>query len=573
VYNTHRQPHDQEGGMQDVPYDLPHLKLPRLSGLPLRLMVAGLANPITRPLLLPTFLKNGGVTEFRRSRLAHSPTFFPLGPHPEVPEEDVSSEAEVPPFPGPPEEGHRPLRIRDIHEAYRKKIVSPEEMGRRVIRAIESATDQGLHWWIAVDPDLILEQARASARRWEKGHPLGWLDGVPVAIKDEMDVAPFPTTMGTVFLGERPVHRDAPVVARLRAAGALILGKTHMHEIGIEPSGYNQHHGQARNPYHPEYDTGGSSSGSAAVVAAGQAPLALGADGGGSIRIPAAFCGVVGLKPTFGRVSTAGGFTLAWTVGHFGPIGATVEDVAIGYMIMAGRDPQDPTTLDQPPPTLARTHRDSLAGLRVGIDPLWNQDTDPSYAPVLQHVHTLLTEAGAEIIPLRIPHLNRARVAHVISILSEMAASLEPYRDRHRELGWGTRVLLELGRAFTSRDYLLAARVRTEAMKHLYEHFQKVDVILTPASAVPAPPLPSNLITGESDPSLITEIMRFAFLANLTGVPALVLPAGYTENGLPLGIQLMGRWWEEDRLLQIGRVLEARLPRHAPRLYWNLLSG
>ena len=562
--------------MQDVPYDLPHLKLPRLSGFPLRLMAAGLANPITRPLLLPTFLKNGGVTEFRHSRVEHPPTFLPLGPLPEEQVDAASPPTDFPPFPGPPVEGHRPLRIRDLHEAYREKTLSPEEIAQRVIRAIESSTDQGLNWWIATDPDVILEQARASARRWAKGIPLGWLDGIPVAIKDEMDAAPFPTTMGTVFLGERPIHRDAPVVARLRAAGAIILGKTHMHEIGIEPTGYNQHHGQARNPYHPyhpEHDTGGSSSGSAAVVAAGQAPLALGADGGGSIRIPAAFCGVVGLKPTFGRVSTAGGFALAWTVGHFGPIGATVEDVAIGYLIIAGREPLDPTTHHQPPPTLARTHRDSLAGLRVGIDPLWNQDTDPSYGPVLQRVRTLLAEAGAEVITIRLPHLNRARVAHVIAILAEMATALAPYRNRHRELGWGTRVLLELGRAFTARDYLLAARARTEAMEYLREHFKQVDVILTPASAVPAPPVPSNLKTGTSDPSLITEIMRFAFLANLTGVPALVLPAGYTENGLPLGIQLMGRWWEEDRLLQIGRVLEAHLPRHAPRIYWNLLSG
>ncbi len=501
--------------MQDVPYDLPHLKLPRLSGFPLRLMAAGLANPITRPLLLPTFLKNGGVTEFRHSRVEHPPTFLPLGPLPEEQVDAASPPTDFPPFPGPPVEGHRPLRIRDLHEAYREKALSPEEIAQRVIRAIESSTDQGLNWWIATDPDVILEQARASARRWAKGIPLGWLDGIPVAIKDEMDAA----------------------------------------------------------PYHPEHDTGGSSSGSAAVVAAGQAPLALGADGGGSIRIPAAFCGVVGLKPTFGRVSTAGGFALAWTVGHFGPIGATVEDVAIGYLIMAGREPLDPTTHHQPPPTLACTHKDSLAGLRVGIDPLWNQDTDPSYGPVLQRVRTLLAEAGAEVITIRLPHLNRARVAHVIAILAEMATALAPYRNRHRELGWGTRVLLELGRAFTARDYLLAARARTEAMEYLREHFKQVDVILTPASAVPAPPVPSNLKTGTSDPSLITEIMRFAFLANLTGVPALVLPAGYTENGLPLGIQLMGRWWEEDRLLQIGRVLEAHLPRHAPRIYWNLLSG
>ncbi len=559
--------------MQDYAYDLPHLHLPRLSGWLLKTVSTGLTLPLTRPLLLPTFLKNGGVTAFRTARVDPPPTFLPLGPVPEHLPPPSTTDAEIPLFPGPPAEGHRPVRIRELHEAYRRGELTPVDVAERTLQAIETAMNRGLNWWIAVDPDLVLEQARASAQRWEKGIPLGLLDGIPVAVKDEVDAAPYPTTVGTVFLGERTVHRDATIVARLRAAGALILGKTHMHEIGIEPTGYNQHHGQARNPYHPDHDTGGSSSGSAAVVAAGLVPLAVGADGGGSIRIPAAFCGVVGLKPTFGRVSTAGSFPLAWTVGHLGPIGATVEDVAVGYRIMAGPDPEDPITRDQPPVTLERTHHADLTGMRVGVDPPWNEDTDPVYRPVLQRIQRLLEEAGAEVVPIRIPHLNRARVAHVITILSEMAAAMEAYRNRHMELGWSTRLLLELGHAFTSMDYLQAQRARTEAMHHLMHIFQTVDVILTPAASVPAPAVPRNLSTGTSDTSLITDIMRHAFLANLTGVPALVIPAGYTETGLPLGVQLMGHWWEEDRLLLIGRVLEARLPRHAPRLYWNLLKG
>ena len=200
--------------------------------------------------------------------------------------------------------------------------------------------DDCLGWFIAWSADDI-RQAEASAQRFREGRPLSVFDGVPVAVKDELDQVPFPTTGGTSFLGREPARHDSEVVARLRAAGALLIGKTNMHEVGINPIGLNPHHGATRNPWNPARLTGGSSSGSAAVVAAGLSPVAIGADGGGFIWIPAALCGVVGRKATWTRISEHGVLPLCWTAGHdVGPIGATVRDVASAYAVIAGPDPR-----------------------------------------------------------------------------------------------------------------------------------------------------------------------------------------------------------------------------------------
>lgn len=192
------------------------------------------------------------------------------------------------------------------------------------------------------------------------------LDGVPIGVKDEFDVAGHATKVGTSFLGSAPEAEDATCVARLRAAGAVILGKTNMHEIRIGVTGFNRHHGTPRNPYAPGHYTGGSSSGSAAAVAAGICPLAVSADAGGSIRIPAALCGVVGLKPTFSRVSSYGAAPLAWSLDHYGPIALSARDAALGYFLMAGADPKDPTTRSAQAPTLEGLEHPDLAGLTAG---------------------------------------------------------------------------------------------------------------------------------------------------------------------------------------------------------------
>jgi len=382
---------------------------------------------------------------------------------------------------------------------------------------------------------------------------------------------PFPTTVGTRFLGEKPASKDAFIVARMRSAGALMIGKTNMHEIGIGVTGINPHHGPARNPYDPEFCTGGSSSGSAAAVAAGLCPVALGADGGGSIRIPAAFCGVVGLKSTFGRISEVGAYPLCWSVAHVGPIAATAMDAALAYSIIAGIDPADPSSQFQPTPVMDDFGNTDLTGMRIGIFTPWFNHASKSVADACQSLVIKFQGLGAQIMEIEIPDLDMSRVAHLITIVSEMNATMNPFYDEHRtDFGPDTRANLVLGRSFTTSDYIKAQKMRAKAVKNLFSVFEKADVIITPSTGCVAPPiLPDAIKDGESDLSVLTEIMRFASLANLTGFPAISFPAGY-EGDLPIGMQAMGRPWEEHILLRLAYASESLIARKKPRVFFNL---
>ena len=406
-------------------YELKSLDLPRLTGAALKVFTAAVENPLTRPLLLPGLLENGGIPRLRRIILDEPPTFMPLV------QGKASTEPSAAFEPGAALAGFPYRTARDYTAAYRARTLSPVEVAEAVLAAI-SASEQGdapLHAFIAVYPEDVMAQARSAALRLKSGISLSPLDGVPVAIKDEIDMKPYPTTVGTRFLGKSPVTEDSTVAARLRAAGAILVGKTNMHEIGINPNGANANHGAVRNPFNPACDPGGSSSGSAAAVASGLVPLAIGADGGGSIRIPAGLCGLVGLKPTFARVSEAGAAPLCWSVAHLGPLSACVEDAALAYSLIAGPDPRMPESLAQPPVTLAGWNHPDLHGVRLGVYRAWFEHASPEVVQVCQAMLDQLQRAGAEICPVTIPGLDEIRIAHAITILSEMAAAMLPYRS------------------------------------------------------------------------------------------------------------------------------------------------
>jgi Asp-tRNA(Asn)/Glu-tRNA(Gln) amidotransferase A subunit family amidase len=427
---------------------------------------------------------------------------------------------------------------------------------------------------ISVQAGDVLRQARESARRYQEGKPLSPLDGVPVAVKDEVDMVPHPTTVGTAFLGRAPASRDSTVVARLRAAGALLIGKTNMHEIGIGVTGLNPHHGTPRNPYNPAHYTGGSSSGSAAAVAAGLCPLAIGADGGGSIRIPSAFCGLVGLKATFGRISEFGAFPLDWSVAHIGPIAASAADAALGYALIAGPDPQDANSLHQPPPSLDGWDDTDISGLRIGLFLPWFRHASAEVVAACEAMLEGFTGLGAHLREIVIPDLDAGRVAHVITIAGEMAQAMETYQaEHHRQHGLDVRINLTLARAFTLRDYVKAQRMRTRMMNHFKQAFEQVDVIVTPMTGIAAPPIPASALPdGDSDLTTLAGIMRFATPANLTGLPAISFPAGYTQQGLPVGLQAIGRPWDEVTLLRLALTAEGLLERQPPQVHYRMLS-
>ncbi len=549
-------------------YELRSLNLPKLTGAGLRAFTAALENRAGRGMLLGSLLENGGIPKLRRITVEEPPTLYPLVRADEAGQPEGFT-------PGAPPAGFPFATIQDYARAYRQGATSPVEVAEAVLAAIQ-ASEQGaapLRAFIAVDPQDVLAQARRSAQRLAEGQALGPLDGVPVAVKDEVDLLPYPTTVGTRFLGKTPVGEDSCVAARLRAAGALLVGKTNMHEIGIAPNGSNAHHGAARNPYNDACDTGGSSSGSGVAVAAGLVPVAIGADGGGSIRIPAALCGVVGLKPTFGRVSERGAAPLCWSVAHLGPLAASVEDAALAYAVIAGPDPRDPNSLVQPPVTLAGWNRPDLSGVRLGIYRPWFEHAAPQVVQICTRLVEQLELAGAQVREIEIPWLDEMRIAHVVTILSEMAMCMHSYRQQRKLHAPSTRLNLLLGEACTSLDYLQAQRMRTRALQVFREVFQQVDVILSPATALAAQPIPAGgLSDGWSDLSTDTEMMRYVFPGNLAGLPAISFPAGYDERGLPVGMQAMGRHWEEHLLLRVAYTAEQVVVRRNPPRYAAILE-
>ena len=550
-------------------YDLHSLKLPKLTGAGLKAFAAAVENPLTRPLLMGNLLENGGIPKLRQVALTETPTFLPLV------QSQAGDPAEMGPFtPGAAPNGFPFRTARDFTAAYRSGALSPLDTAERVLAAIE-ASEQGsapLRAFIAVQREDVLKQGRASAERYASGKTLGPLDGVPVAVKDEVDMLPYPTTVGTRFLGQQPAAHDATVVARLRAAGALLVGKTNMHEIGINPNGANANHGAVRNPYHDQCDPGGSSSGSSAAVAAGLVPLAVGADGGGSIRIPAALCGIVGLKPTFGRLSEAGAAPLCWSVAHLGPLAAGVEDAALGYAVMAGPDPSEPNSLAQPPVTLAGWNRPDLHGVRLGVYRDWFNHASPEVVAACNAMLKKLQSAGAELREIVIPELDELRVAHAITILSEMAMCMKTYQSQRKEHGAAVRLSLVLGDTFKATDYLQAQRMRTRGLSIFDAVYREVDVILSPATAMAAQPIPAGgAIDGWSDLGTDTEMMRYVFPGNMLGLPAIAFPVGYDGRGLPLGMQAMGRHWQEHLLLRVAYCAEQVIVRHTPGRYYPIL--
>ena len=561
--------------MPEQLYDLQSVQMPYLAGSKLKLFLSALESP-ARGALLGSLLKQAGVTWLRQQQFDEWPTFEPSAPV----REPARQAYTLAPTQWPEQPAHQPdgwnfPTTFDFARAYRQGVTDPVAVAERVLAAITSSdqADPPLRAFIELNKEDVMRQARASAERLRKGEPLSLLDGVPVAIKDELDMTPYPTHMGTSFLGQNPVQQDAIAVARMRAAGALLIGKTNMHEIGIGVTGYNPHFGTPRNPYNLAHYTGGSSSGSAAAVAAGLCPIALGADGGGSVRLPAAFCGVMGVKPTYGRVPESGSFALDFTVAHVGALAATTSDLVLAYAAIAGPDPADRLSAQQPLPALAGWTNTDLSDLTLGVFRPWFNHATPEMVQANEQMLGHFQQLGAKIKEIAIPDLEAARIAHVITITTEMNQALERFYDaHHKEMGPDVRISLALSRAFNARDFVQAQRVRTRLMAHFQRAFEQVDAIITPAAGLTAPPIPeAALAYGDSDLTTLTEIMRYAPFANMTGHPAMTFPVGYAAHGLPAAMQVMGRHWDETTLFRLALAAEKRLERRKPQLFFDLL--
>nr|CCA15561.1 glutamyltRNA(Gln) amidotransferase subunit A putativ [Albugo laibachii Nc14] len=430
--------------------------------------------------------------------------------------------------------------------------------------------------FIAINKEDFLDQARESTERYAKGATLGVLDGVPVAVKDEIDVIGYRTTRGTILpKAPSPAKEDSPSVARLRSAAAIIVGKTNMHDMGVGVTGLNVHYGTPKNPHNASHYTGGSSSGSAAAVACGIVPLALAVDGGGSIRIPAPFCGVVGLKPTFQRVPSLP--TELLSVGHFGPIANSVRDTAIAYATISGSHESFPRGRSQPSVDFSSFDKTkSLAGLKIGYFEALANHSSPEVAKSVRRVCQELRNKGAKIIPVQLHHFHTILLAHALTVLSELASMLDQHVESLHTMGPDARIMMMLASHFSALELTSAQRVRGFALRQIQQEiFDKVDIFISPTTGITAPKISADALEyGEMSAEQISDILRFCIYANLVGVPGIAVRIGHDSGGLPLSVQFQARHWDEDVLFRVAHTTEqlyvSQMKR--PQVYFSILD-
>jgi Asp-tRNA(Asn)/Glu-tRNA(Gln) amidotransferase A subunit family amidase len=446
--------------------------------------------------------------------------------------------------------------VADYAAAYRKRVADPLQVAERALTAARTLDrmDPPMRTFIALDEADVRKQAEASAMRWARGAPRSDLDGVPVAVKDEHDVIGYPTTGGTKFLGKAPAESDALTVARLRAAGAILFGKTLMPELGLLPLGINPWHGIARNPYNPARDTGGSSSGSGSAVGMGLVPIALGSDAGGSVRIPAAHNGVVGIKGTFERVSTEGVTNLYWSLEHAGPLAATVADTLLAFSVMTDERLMLP---ELPRP------------LRIGVCERWWSWADGEVAAIVRAAAERIV--GGQIVDIDLPHIELSLPVGSATFTVEGATAMEAAMARGEPFTAATRIAFEMARGMSAVSFVKAQRARALVVRDFEWAWDNVDVIVTPTTATTAPPIPDNAAGGELDEEKINRAVTFTFAQNLSGMPAVSVPCGYDAAGMPVGMQIIAPHGEDLRALAVAAAVEEVTTRHKPQVWCSPL--
>jgi aspartyl-tRNA(Asn)/glutamyl-tRNA(Gln) amidotransferase subunit A len=459
------------------------------------------------------------------------------------------------------------LGVLDLAAAVAARRLSPVEVVRALLARIE-AHDGRLRSYLAVFAESALEEARAAEAAVGAGRPLGPLHGVPFAVKDLFAVAGTPTTAGSRFLAE-PARHDSTAVARLRAAGAILLGKLNLHEFAYGPEGLNPHHGSPWNPWDPVPHRlpGGSSSGSGVAVAAGLTPAALGTDTGGSIRIPAACCGTVGLKPTYGRVSRAGVVPLAWSLDHVGPLTRSVADAAALLAVLAGPDPADPSSRALPVPDYLAGLAAPVKGLRVGLLRQDVERADAEVSTAVAEAVRVLEGLGCSVRDVALPRARYGLAASYAVLSAEALASHEPLLRRQGALyAPDVRRRLAVGAFLTAADYLKGQRARQLIREEADAALAEVDCLLGPTLPLAAPPVTAAEVRiGDRVESTRLALTSFTRLFNLGGHPAVALPCGFSRDGLPLSLQIAGRAFEEETVLRLAAAYEAATEWHRRR--------
>jgi amidase len=453
--------------------------------------------------------------------------------------------------------------LTEVAGLIRKQETSPVELTRAVLARIERL-DSGLHSYVTVLAEQALAAAEAAERELHAGRDKGPLHGMPVAVKDLCFTKGVRTTCASRVLADWVPAYNATVVERLVAAGAVLLGKLNMTEFAL--SGYAPGLPIPCNPWHLTLHAGGSSSGSGVATAAGLCFASLGTDTGGSIRNPSAWCGVVGLKPTYGRVSRYGVFPLGMSLDHVGPMTRSVADAATVFEAIAGADPHDPTSLASTVPACTAGLRRGVRSVRIGIDEGFMRDrAHPDVIAALHDAVQVFAAQGATVVSVSLPDVEQLLSAWSVICAAEAAVAHEAtFPSRAEAYGPTFRSFLEYGVGLRAQDYAQAHVSRLGFAQRFQQVFDSADLFVCPGVFMPAPPAdaldPYGPFTDE-----IAPFMRFTAPFNFSGNPTLSLPAGFSANGLPHGIQLIGPYLSEALLCQVGYAYEQATDWHTRR--------
>jgi aspartyl-tRNA(Asn)/glutamyl-tRNA(Gln) amidotransferase subunit A len=459
--------------------------------------------------------------------------------------------------------------IRDLGARLRRDNLSPVALTEHVLERI-GALDGRLHAFIAVTRERALAQARAAEIALRGGQDLGPLHGIPLAVKDLYDVAGLATTAGTRLLADNLARADCAAVRRLAAAGMVLIGKTHTVQFAFGGVGINHDHGTPHNPWHATpHAPGGSSSGSGVAVAAGLVSVALGTDTGGSVRIPAALCGTVGLKTTVGRISRAGVYPLSWTLDSVGPLTRSVEDAALVYQALQGPDDADETTLGVAPHDALGDLRRGVKGLRIAFgETVFFDDVAPEVEKAVRATGEVFRSLGAHVDGIAIPEAAEAigeqrRVLYVAAeactvnarLLDEHFDALDPV-VAHRMIA---------GRTLAAPDYFAVTRQWAGLRRRLRHTLADVDAVLVPTTMVPARPVAAIDATPETYADVNFRYLRNTSLGNVLDLCAVSLPCGFTEDGLPIGLMIYAKPFEEAMALRVAHAYEEATAWHRRR--------
>jgi len=442
--------------------------------------------------------------------------------------------------------------IVETSELLRKRKLSPVELTKKYLAQIEKLNPT-LNAFITVTADSALEQARSAEDEIVRGHWRGPLHGIPLALKDLIDTAGVHTTAASAVFKDRIPAEDAEVVRRITNAGAVLLGKNNMHEFAYGGSSMISYYGEVRNPWNPAHITGGSSGGSAAAVAAGLCCGTIGTDTAGSVREPAALCGIVGLKPTYGRVSARGVIPLSVSLDHVGPITRTVSDAAVILQAIAGHDARDMSSVATPVPDYLAALREDSKAARIGVPrQFFYENLDPEIASAMEQALGLLRTLGGDLheIELDVPTDRTLQTAEAYAYHVEFVSrSPELYQLE-------TLRRIRKGEEISGEEVEQRRRELQKIRGEIKRVFENVDVLVTPTAPIPAPAIAEL----KENPDLLRPrellLLRNTRPANMWGLPAISVPCGFTRAGLPIGLQIIGPHWREDKVLQLAYAYE-----------------